>query len=63
LPPHELIELRDPSDPSPLPTSVTYPRLDRAAFFLCTARACSSPVFHDEDVRGKIQRTQLQYDR
>jgi uncharacterized protein YyaL (SSP411 family) len=60
---HELIELRDPSDPSPLPTSVTYPRLDRAALFLCTARACSSPVFHFEDVRGKIQGAQLQSDR
>jgi uncharacterized protein len=60
---HELIELRDPSDPSPLPTNVIYPRLDRAALFLCTARACSSPVFHFEDVYGKIQRAQLQSDR
>jgi uncharacterized protein YyaL (SSP411 family) len=57
---HELIELRDPSDPDPAPTTVTYPRLDRAAFFLCTARACSSPVFRDEDVRRKIERAQLQ---
>jgi len=60
---HELIELRDPSDPSPLPTSVSYPRLDRAALFLCTVRACSSPVFHYQDVRGKIQGAQLQSDR
>jgi uncharacterized protein YyaL (SSP411 family) len=57
---HELIEIRDPADPSPLPTSVTFPDLDRAALFLCTARACSSPVFHDQDVRKKIQRAQLQ---
>jgi hypothetical protein len=57
---HELIELRDPADPSPQPTSVTYPRLDRPALFLCTARACSSPVFHDDDVRKKIQHAQLQ---
>jgi uncharacterized protein len=56
---HELIEVRDPSDPSPLPTSVTYPKLDRAALFLCTASACSSPVFHAEDVRGRIQRAEL----
>jgi len=57
---HELIEIRDPSDRSPLPTSVQYPQLHRAALFLCTARACSSPVFHADDVRGKIQHAQLQ---
>ena len=57
---HELIELRDPSDPAPLPTSVNYPVLNRPALFLCTARACSSPVFHDQDVRKKIQHAQLQ---
>lgn len=53
---HELIEVRDPSDPSQLPSSVNYPRLTRAALFLCTANACSSPVFRPEDVRGKVQR-------
>jgi uncharacterized protein YyaL (SSP411 family) len=57
---HELIEIRDPADPSPLQTTVPYPRLSRAALFLCTARACSSPVFHAEEVRGKIERAQLQ---
>ena len=57
---YELIEIRDPSDRSPLPTNVTYPRLDRAALFLCTARACSSPVFKPEEVRGRIQRAELQ---
>ncbi len=60
---HELIEIRDPADPAPLPTSVTYPPLKRAALFLCTAQACSSPIFRGEDVRGKIQRAQLQAQR
>jgi uncharacterized protein YyaL (SSP411 family) len=56
---HELIELRDPADPSPLPTSVAFPQLARPALFLCTARACSSPVFRSEDVRSKIERAEL----
>jgi uncharacterized protein YyaL (SSP411 family) len=60
---HEFIEVRDPSDPSPSPTSIDYPKLDRAALFLCTARACSSPVFHAEDVRMKIERAELQAGR
>ncbi len=57
---HEVIEIRDPADPNPLPTSVSYPHFNRAALFLCTARACSSPVFHPQDVRQKIQRAELQ---
>jgi uncharacterized protein len=57
---HELIEVRDPGDPAPLPTGVTYPPLKRTALFLCTAQACSSPIFREEEVRGKIQRAQLQ---
>jgi uncharacterized protein YyaL (SSP411 family) len=57
---HELIEVRDPSDPAPLPTSIDYPVLNRPALFLCTARACSSPVFHGQDVRQKILRAQVQ---
>jgi uncharacterized protein YyaL (SSP411 family) len=56
---HELIELRDPSDRAPIPTKVAYPNLGRPALFLCTATACSSPVFHADDVRAKIQRAQL----
>jgi hypothetical protein len=56
----ELIEMRDPADPSPSPTSIEYPKLDRAALFLCTARACSAPVFRAEDVRKKIERAVLQ---
>lgn len=51
---HELIETRDPADPTP--SAIPYPTLDRSALFLCTARACSSPTFHAEDVRAKIQR-------
>jgi uncharacterized protein len=57
---HELIEIRDPADPSPLPTSIRYPQFDRAALFLCTASACSSPVFKPEDVRRRIQHAELQ---
>jgi uncharacterized protein YyaL (SSP411 family) len=56
----ELIEVRDPADPSPSPTSIEYPKLDRAALFLCTARACSAPVYKAEDVRKKVERAVLQ---
>ena len=56
----ELIEVRDPADPSPSPTSIDYPKLDRAALFLCTARACSAPVYRAEDVRKKVERAVLQ---
>jgi hypothetical protein len=55
----ELIEIRDPADRSPVPTNVTYPQLNRPALFLCTATACSSPVFDADQVRGKIMRAQL----
>lgn len=57
---HELIEIRDPADFSPLPSRIVYPQLSRAALFLCTQTACSSPVFHPEDVRSKILRAELQ---
>ena len=60
---HELIEVRDPADPAPLRTSVVYPQLSRPALFLCTANACSSPVFRAEDVREKVQRAQLRAGR
>ena len=59
----KLIEVRDPADPAPQPTSVTYPPLKRAALFLCTAQACSSPIFRGEEVRGKIERAQMQAQR
>jgi hypothetical protein len=57
---HELIEWRDPTDRNPLPTAVTYPKLNRSALFLCTAQACSSPIFRPEDVARKVQAAQLQ---
>jgi hypothetical protein len=60
---HELIELRDPADPALPATDVEFPPWGRAALFLCTARAGSSPVFHAEDVRGKIERAELQEGR
>jgi uncharacterized protein YyaL (SSP411 family) len=56
---HELIEVRDPADRSPIPTKVTYPQLNRPALFLCTATACSSPVFDPGQVRAKIERAEL----
>ena len=57
---HELIELRDPSDANPLPTDISYPHLNKPALYLCTATACSSPVFRAEEVRAKVQHAQLQ---
>ena len=56
---HELIEWRDPADKNPLPTAVTYPKLNKPALFLCTAQACSSPIYRPEDVAKKIQTAQL----
>jgi len=56
---HELIEVRDPADRSPIPTKVSYPQLSRPALFLCTATACSSPIFDAAQVRGKIERAEL----
>ncbi len=53
---HEVIEMRDPADTSR--SAIAYPTLDRAALFLCTARACSSPTFKPEDVRAKIERAE-----
>jgi uncharacterized protein len=55
---HELIETRDPSDPNPAPSTIAYPHLTRAALFLCTARACSSPIFQPDQVRARIERAQ-----
>ena len=56
---HELIEIRDPEDRSPLPTNVSYPVLKRPALFLCTATACSSPVFDADQVRAKLERAEM----
>ncbi len=54
----ELIEWRDPADRNPVPSTVTYPKLDKPALFICTATACSSPIFRVEDVAPRIQRAQ-----
>lgn len=54
----ELIEWRDPADRSPVPSAVVYPQLSRPALFLCTATACSSPIFHAEDVAARVRRAQ-----
>ncbi len=56
---HELIEVRDPADRSPLATKISYPVLSRPALFLCTATACSSPVFDADQVRAKLERAEL----
>jgi uncharacterized protein YyaL (SSP411 family) len=72
---HELIELIDPalidpalidpalrvpSDSTPYVGKITYPRLRRPALFLCTATACSSPVYRPADVRIRLQRSARQ---
>jgi hypothetical protein len=57
---HELIEIHDPSVPAPPLTKIVYPSLNRPALFLCTATACSSPVFNADAVRAKIERAQRQ---
>jgi hypothetical protein len=56
---HEVIEWRDPADPHPLPTSVQYPKLPKAALFLCTATTCSSPVYDPSAVATRIAHAQL----
>ncbi|HEY5330885.1 MAG TPA: DUF255 domain-containing protein [Acidobacteriaceae bacterium] len=56
---HELIEWRDPADRNPLPTSVVYPQLGKAALFLCTAQSCSSPTYNRAAVAAKVQRAQM----
>lgn len=55
---HELIEWRDPSDSHAPPTQINYPKLSRAGLFLCTATACSSPIYRPEDLAAKLERAQ-----
>jgi uncharacterized protein len=57
----ELIEWRDPADRNPAPSAVVYPQLRRAALFLCTATACSSPIFDPGEVAARVRRAQRQY--
>jgi uncharacterized protein len=54
----EVIEWRDPADRHPLPSEVVYPQLSRPALFLCTATACSSPIFRAEEVAARVRRVQ-----
>jgi uncharacterized protein YyaL (SSP411 family) len=56
---HEVIEWRDPSDSHPLPTGVQYPKLEKAALFLCTATTCSSPVYDPSLVAARVAHAQL----
>jgi uncharacterized protein YyaL (SSP411 family) len=56
---HELIEMRDLADTSLPPSTVEFPQLSRPALFLCTATACSTPIFHEQEVRAKIARALL----
>jgi uncharacterized protein YyaL (SSP411 family) len=43
-------------DEGPLPNhEITYPQLDRAAAFACTASACSMPVFHSGEIEGAVR--------
>lgn len=55
---HEFIEARDPSDKNAAPSAIVYPHLPRAALFLCTASACSPPIFQPDQVRARIERAQ-----
>jgi len=49
----ELLDERDGPLPNP---DVTYPRLPRAAAFLCTAGRCSTPAFTPEELRARAAR-------
>jgi uncharacterized protein YyaL (SSP411 family) len=53
---YKRVELWDPRD-GPLPNpDVTYPKLPRAAAFLCTQGRCSSPAYTPEELRAKVER-------
>ena len=53
-PTYSRLELWDKSE-GPLPRpDVAYPTLTRAAAFLCTATACSSPIFDAQSLAGKL---------
>jgi uncharacterized protein YyaL (SSP411 family) len=43
-------------DEGPLPNpEISYPQLDRAAAFACTASACSMPVFKPAEIEGAVR--------
>ena len=53
---YKRIEWLDPSAGLPVRDDVHYPKLDHPAAFLCTERACSSPIFTAENLNLKIAR-------
>lgn len=55
-PTYSRVELWDRSE-GPLPRpDVAYPRLARPAAFLCTATACSSPIFDAQSLASKLRK-------
>jgi uncharacterized protein YyaL (SSP411 family) len=51
---YERLEWRVPGTRSTRPNDVEYPPLSKAATFLCTARACSSPIFTTAELQTKL---------
>ena len=54
-PAYERIEWWDASQGPMLRTDIQYPHLGRPAAFLCTASACSSPIFDPKTLTSRIQ--------
>jgi uncharacterized protein YyaL (SSP411 family) len=50
---HKLVQRWSPKEDPPLAGGATYPELDRAAAYVCTATSCSPPVF-DALALGKL---------
>jgi len=51
---YERLEWRTPGARSTRPNDVEYPPLNKVAAFLCTARACSSPMFTTAELQAKL---------
>jgi len=51
---YERLEWREPGTRSTRPNDVEYPPLRKVAAFLCTARACSSPMFTTAELQAKL---------
>ena len=54
-PAYDRIEWWDASQGAMLRQDIQYPQLGRPAAFLCTARACSSPIFDAKKLSARIQ--------
>jgi uncharacterized protein YyaL (SSP411 family) len=54
--PYRRLEWFDPAEGPLANSDVQYPQLDRAAGFICTGSACSSPAFSPADLLRKLQR-------